>query len=98
MSVDAMSDAGRCARCDYRRVDEAATRDSEHVRPRYASRSSVPTARKVTALSQMEQSVRLGSGCSQVVSMKAGRLSTPCVRFLTPQLTYRRVSAVVSSA
>ena len=33
----------------------------------HALRSSVPTARNVTALSQMEQSARPGGGCSQVV-------------------------------
>jgi len=47
--------------------DEAATRDSEHARPRYALRSKMPTARKVAALSQMEQSAQVGGGCSQVV-------------------------------
>jgi hypothetical protein len=34
--VDPITDAGRRAECGYRRVDEAATRDSENARPRYA--------------------------------------------------------------
>jgi hypothetical protein len=32
-----------------------------------ASKSSLPMARNVTALSQMEQSARVGGGCSQIV-------------------------------
>jgi hypothetical protein len=33
----------------------------------------VPTARNVTALSQMEQSARVGGGCSQVVPIRQRR-------------------------
>jgi hypothetical protein len=38
------------------------------------------------------------TGVARFVSMKAGRLSSPCVSFLTPQVTNCRVSAAVSSA
>jgi hypothetical protein len=41
----------------------------------HALRSTVPTARIVTAPSRMEQSARVGAGCSQVVLRGSG---TPC--------------------
>jgi hypothetical protein len=36
VSIDPIIDAGHRAKCGYRRGDEAATRDSENARPRYA--------------------------------------------------------------
>ena len=44
-----MTDAGRRARCGYRCGDEAATRDSEHARPRYAWSGSADIEAVVTA-------------------------------------------------
>lgn len=38
----------------------------------------MPTARNVTALSQMEQSARVGGGCSQVVRSGSAASAGPC--------------------
>ena len=49
-AVDPITDADRCAACGYRCDDEAATRDSENARPRYARGSSQLVASRVAPL------------------------------------------------
>jgi hypothetical protein len=51
-----------------------------------SGRDSVATARDVTALSRMEQFVDVGSGGSQLVSMKEGPVSSRGVSLLASSL------------
>ena len=60
--------------------------------------SSQLVASGVAPLLAEQKSADRAGALLRFVSMKAGRLSTPCVRSLTPQLTHCRVSAAVSSA
>jgi len=50
VSVDPITDAGRRAGCGYRRGMEAATRDGEQARSRYAFCSSQPVVSRVAPL------------------------------------------------